>query len=211
MTVIFRGARKRAPASTPPPASVAESGEQHHPELIVAPAPKPENAPRAIATQNPISPAARLRQGVSLPRQTAKATTAQPKRKNPEGPPETDPQESVEDHIAAIYKSIAAGETGATQKSLKTLEKLLPEDSLTLLRLRAWNAQTQGRWDETTGLYQEILTRLPGDESASINLATVYWTNRHEDAARRIINELLERQPSSSKGLSLASKIGAMR
>jgi hypothetical protein len=94
------------------------------------------------------------------------------------------------------------------QEALQTLELLLPEKSLTLLRLRAWFAMSSGEDEAARDIYREILDRLFNDANSAINLAVLEARAGRVDEARRIISDFSNRLPDSERLKSVRQAFG---
>ncbi|MBZ0105721.1 MAG: tetratricopeptide repeat protein [Sulfuricella denitrificans] len=97
----------------------------------------------------------------------------------------------------AARLAIDEGSDDKAEALLKQLAVNLPPESITLLRLRAWQALHNKEYTKAAMLYEQIVRRLPGDESASVNLAVLNWKEGRRDEARRIVAALAERYPDS--------------
>ena len=109
---------------------------------------------------------------------------------------EADP-DKVSSLAVAITGAIAAGRKEEAEALLQQLGTHLPADSITLLRLRAWQAFRANDQAQALTLYRQIVERLPGDEPASISLAALSWKSGQQDEARQIIHGLAELYPNS--------------
>ena len=111
----------------------------------------------------------------------------------------------------AVKRAIQAGKTSEAEGLLKQLATRLPTESITLLRLNAWNKMQGGDQAQAMALYRQIVERLPGDESASINLALLHWQTGQQDEARRLIGALAERHPESDTVQRYSREFGVLR
>lgn len=105
-------------------------------------------------------------------------------------------------------QAIDAGNNALATSTLAQLASILPPESLTLLRLRAWQALHNNEQSRAIMLYGQIVDRLPDDESSSINLAVLNWKAGNHDEARRIMGRLAERHPDSDTAQSYVAKFG---
>ncbi len=99
--------------------------------------------------------------------------------------------------IHEFNESIRSGDFVAAQSKLNVLRALLPEKSLTLLRMRAWYAMSSGGNVEAKKLYRQLLGRITDDENAGINLAILEARDGRMDEALRILSDLSNRGVSS--------------
>jgi hypothetical protein len=109
----------------------------------------------------------------------------------------TPAKEDLNRLATAAKLAIDAGNKSEAESALGQLAAHLPPESLSLLRLRAWQAQRFDDQGRAMALYGQIVARLPDDESASINLAVLNWKAGQRDEARRIVAALAERRPDS--------------
>lgn len=94
------------------------------------------------------------------------------------------------------------------RETLESLERLLPEKSLTLLRLRAWYAMSIGEDGKARELYREILRRLDDDANSAINLAVLEARAGRAEEARKIILDISGRLPDSERLKSARQAFG---
>ncbi|GAA6121395.1 tetratricopeptide repeat protein [Acidovorax sp. FG27] len=183
-------ARSAAPAATAAvaaPAPVRRAAPQPAPVAVNTPAPvtadvlvadaavdvPPRAAPRASARQaaTPAQPAVR----------TAPPAAAMP----------------VEQRFNLFLQGMRANDLVAAEQHLAALRRELPAGSLSLLRAEGWFALARGDADAAAATYQNILNRLPGDEEASINLASIEARRQRTEAARQVLAEAVRLHPES--------------
>jgi len=87
----------------------------------------------------------------------------------------------------------------------------LPPESITLLQLRAWYKMQSGDKTQAISLYRQIVGRIPDDETATVNLALLYWKAGQQDEARHLIGALAERRPESETVQRYSRQFGALR
>jgi hypothetical protein len=92
--------------------------------------------------------------------------------------------------VASLETSVQAGDRERAQASLSELATLLPAQSLTLLRMRAWVAHQGGETEAALVLYRDIVGRVPGDRTAAINLAILEAGSGDSNGARQRLREL---------------------
>lgn len=124
--------------------------------------------------------------------------------------PELDPQET-EQLTKATQLAIQSGKNEEAESLLKKLALRLPAESITLLRLNAWHQMQSGDPAKAMVLYRQITERLPGDESAGINLALLHWKAGQQGEARRLMGALAERHPESETVQKYSRELGAPR
>ncbi|MEN6585238.1 MAG: tetratricopeptide repeat protein [Sulfuricella sp.] len=111
----------------------------------------------------------------------------------------------------AAKQAIDAGNKEQAEAMLGQLAAHLPPESVTILRLRAWQALRNNDQSRAMTLYGQIVERLPDDESASINLAVLNWKAGQQDEARRIVGMLAERRPDSETVRRYVAQFGERR
>ncbi|MDR2113334.1 MAG: hypothetical protein LBQ62_09585 [Candidatus Accumulibacter sp.] len=105
----------------------------------------------------------------------------------------------VREQIERIHEAIADGKLENAALQLEFLRKLLPDESVTLLRMRAWFALSSGQDEEARRLYRQLLYRLGGDENSGINLVALEARLGRNEEAARILSDLAISLPDSSK------------
>jgi len=173
-----------APAATPPatrPTAPMAAIAAPVPAQVPVPAPAPAAQPAAM-------PAMRI--AVT----SAAAPRAERTAANREDP---DPA-AVRGAMAHLHAAVGDHDDQAREQAIGELQKLLPADSLTLLRARAWAAHGSGDTAQAERLYGAILQRVPDDEYASVNLALIDARRGALDQARDRLNQLAARGPHSA-------------
>jgi Flp pilus assembly protein TadD len=113
-------------------------------------------------------------------------------------------------HLAReINGAIRAGDFTGARVRLDRMEVVAPPQSLTLLRLRAWLAMSDGRLDEARRLYRQILNRLNDDENAGVNLAILEAQGGNRETALKILTGLSVRHPDSENIEAVRRMLGA--
>jgi hypothetical protein len=105
----------------------------------------------------------------------------------------------VREQIKRIHEAIADGNLENAALQLEFLRKLLPDESVTLLRMRAWYALSSGQDEEARRLYRQLLHRLGGDENSGVNLVALEARLGRNEEAARILSDLAISLPDSSK------------
>ncbi|GHT97611.1 hypothetical protein AGMMS49545_24050 [Betaproteobacteria bacterium] len=105
--------------------------------------------------------------------------------------------------------AVHAGDFAAADAYLALLEEIVPPQSLTLWRLRAWTAFNAGRKSEARRYYKRILERLDHDENAGINLAILEVQDGNRELALRILTGLSIRHPDSENIRAIRQLLGA--
>ena len=115
----------------------------------------------------------------------------------------------VREAMGALHAAVGDADAAATGAAIARLEALLPAQSLTLLRARAWAAHGHSDLDEARRLYRAILDRVPDDEHASINLALLDARRGDVDQARARLDRLASRNARSPQVLRALAELEA--
>lgn len=99
--------------------------------------------------------------------------------------------------VSEIEAAIAAGDVPGARNALARLEAILPVESLTLLRMRAWVAHGSQDMDSAEQLYRQIIERLPDDVNAGVNVALLDAGRGDIDDARHRLMHLAGRYARS--------------
>lgn len=144
----------------------------------------------SAAAPAPVSWSARTRSPDALVAEISVTDAADAGRAEPEG-------RQIAQLVAAIGTAIHAGDLPAAQAQLAALEKQLPPRSLTLLRMQAWLAHEDGDTATALARYRQIVSRVPGDQTAVINLAILEAANGQPESARERLRRLRSLDPES--------------
>lgn len=120
-------------------------------------------------------------------------------------------QEETNSLTLAIKHAIQAGNNDEAEALLKQLGTRLPPESITLLQLHAWHKMQGGDQAQAISLYRQIVGRIPDDETATVNLALLYWKAGRQGEARHLIGALAERHPESETVQRYSRQFGALR
>ncbi|KAF1687277.1 hypothetical protein B1992_04670 [Pseudoxanthomonas broegbernensis] len=115
----------------------------------------------------------------------------------------------VREAMAALHVAVGDGDDVAVHAAIERLQSLLPAQSLTLLRARAWAAHGRGDLTEAGRLYRTILDRVPDDEHAGINLALLDARRGDVDGARARLDRLASRSARSPQVLRALAELEA--
>jgi tetratricopeptide (TPR) repeat protein len=96
-----------------------------------------------------------------------------------------------------LNKSIREKEYERASTQIEALSRLVPAESMTLLRARAWYALAIGETGQAKQHYRLILRRIESDENAGINLAILESNDGNREAALKILTALSVRLPDS--------------
>jgi tetratricopeptide (TPR) repeat protein len=156
------------------------------------------------------SPLASAQKPARTPAQTPPLAQSLPKTVA-EGSADEALQTTIEQSHALLNKALAKGDTHAARNHLETLEKLLPPESITLLRARAWFLTQTGDTEAAGQNYRSILMRLPDDENARLNLAVLESMAGRTDVARDMLTTLLREHPESKEAQQTLERLNKGR
>ncbi len=103
----------------------------------------------------------------------------------------------VEQRFNAFLQAMRTGDLAGAGQHLAALRRELPPGSVSLLRAEGWHALAGGDASAAARIYQDILDRLPGDEEASINLASIEARRDRAESARKILADAVRLHPES--------------
>src|SRR3990167_62688 len=186
------------PAETAPPVLAGGAG---------APAPAPlQQAPLSPAPETSTPPvvAAEARSEVQKAPVRAAPRPAPVRRVRPAPPvdsaaavPAVDDTQ-LELRFARFVVAMKESRSDDAERELAALRERLPAGSLGLLRAQAWFDLRAGRDAAAEGGYRAILERMPGDEEAAINLASIQSRQQKSEEARATLDAAARLQPDSA-------------
>ena len=176
-----------APVQSPPPAS-AVAVEPATPKTVVASGPRGETVTPAAAAVNRSST---TRQARGVTRSTTAAAPAV-------APAPAVDDAPVELRFARFVAAMKESRTADAERELAALKERLPAGSLGLVRAQAWFDLRAGRDAAAADGYRTILERLPGDEEAAINLASIQSRQQKTEEARVTLDAASRLQPDSA-------------
>lgn len=100
--------------------------------------------------------------------------------------------------FAHFVAAMRTGQTVEAERVLAALEERLPAGSLGLLRAQAWFHLRKGEDNAAADIYRTVLGRMPGDEEAAINLASIQSRKQRHEEARATLADALRLQPDSA-------------
>jgi hypothetical protein len=213
-----------APAAAPAAASVTVPVAVAAPAPVAATAPIPRLpplAPRATTRTSaapvagsdvpaPATPAPRLATApsgqevvhVQSQQMNITVSTRRPAR---DAGPAADISARIPDALVSLQRAVAQSDAAAIEQQLQALRQLLPADSLTLLRNEAWVAHNRGDLVTAEDRYRQILSRVPEDTQAGVNLALLEAGRGQTDVAQgRLLRLAAENGDSSVIAQALA-------
>ncbi len=123
-------------------------------------------------------------------------------------------EQSHENRIAERMQTFESAMTrtdwAAAERHLNDLSSLLPTDSLTLLRNKAWLLMNKGDNAKSMKLYTRILERLPNDLNAQLNLAILDQRLGNRPAAAKRLQRILDENPSQPDALAALDYLQAL-
>ena len=213
-----------AVAPSPPPTTApalpvaigAEEGTVAAPAVAVA-TPIPVTAATSVAAPLPVAATAQTDATATTTAQPAAIAEATPPAihisvsstgkapiEHAAGNKEEPDPVAVRGAMARLHAAVGDHDPQGQEQALAELGKLLPDDSLTLLRARAWAAHGSGDSAQAERLYGAILQRVPDDEYASVNLALLDARRGAVEQARDRLNQLAARGHSPMVDNALA-------
>jgi hypothetical protein len=111
-------------------------------------------------------------------------------------PPAEDTQ-PIAQRFAQFMAAMNVSDMAGAQAELDALSKRLPPEALGLVRAQAWFDLKANHPDAAMKGYRSVLDRLPGDEEAAINLASLLSHAGHAEAARAVLAQAAQINPDS--------------
>jgi len=195
-----------ADVPAPAPAVVPEAARAADEQPVPADTARHEAAPAATAAAAPVdaaparasapeparaSTASRQRRTRAAHRVTAPAAAqAQPAPKVDDTP--------VQVHFTRFVAAMRGGQTSDAERELGALKVALPSDSLGLMRAQAWFDLRAGNDAAAARTYRQILDRMPGDDEAAVNLASIQARQADQEGARATLDAAARLNPDSA-------------
>lgn len=110
-------------------------------------------------------------------------------------------QPSTEDVRAlfdALNQALENRDKPLALSKLQGIQASLPESSVARLRAESWFAHQTGDLDNASRVYRRLLEKVPGDELASVNLASIEKRRQRPDQAKEVLAKALRQNPTSS-------------
>ena len=104
---------------------------------------------------------------------------------------------SVGTHLASFVQQMTAGDLAQAQVELRSIQAKTRPSATVRVRAEAWFDLSSGNIAAAKAAYISLLARHPGDEEASINLASLEAAGNDRDAARTILAEAFRKNPAS--------------
>lgn len=206
-------------AAPPPAPRIADATPASMPSPAAAPVPAPIPTPATVASARapvvatsaaPMPPASRppmpAESASTLPMQISVRNAAAARAADDPG----NEAQTVRAAMARLNAAIGDHDAPATDAALGELQRLLPAQSLPLLRARAWAAHARGDAEQAGQLYRAILERVPEDEYAGINLALLDARQGRLDQAQERLARLAARNSRSAAVAQALDELQAM-
>ena len=163
----------------------------------------------AAAAAEPVPALAPAPAGVPAPQPAAAPAAAQPvsqARPSPvevtvratAGTTESASNEDISDLFDGLNRALEARDEALAQRHLQGIRSRLPEGSPARLRAEGWHAYRTGDAERAQGVYRRLLEKLPGDENASLTLASIERQGQRPDQAREVLARSLRHNPGSA-------------
>jgi Meckel syndrome type 1 protein len=157
----------------------------------------------------PAAPVAVRQQKVAQTLHKSGGVASAPRQSNPSKQPKSaptveatlpaaEPAISLERRLALFLSAMKANELDAAKVQLTVVQELLVPGALSRLRAEAWFALRTGDRDLARQTYHHILERAPGDEEASLNLASLEAQANRSDVVGQILADGLRGNPDST-------------
>lgn len=118
---------------------------------------------------------------------------------------------SVARAVEAIESAMSIGDLPQARQALGRLDVLLPEESLTLLRMQAWVAHAGDDAVSAEKLYRRIVERVPDDVNAGVNIALLDARRGDLQDARQRLTRLSGRNPRSMQVSRALAELDGMQ
>lgn len=122
--------------------------------------------------------------------------------------------EDISELFDGLNRALEARDEAQAQRHLQGIRNRLPEGSLARLRAEGWHAYRTGDAERAQRVYRRLLEKLPGDENASLTLASIERQGQRPDQAREVLARSLRHNPNSAvlrAALDQASQTEATR
>ena len=157
------------------------------PAVATPPAAAPAAAPVPAAAPAPAQPVSQARPApVEV---TVRATG---------GTTEGASNEDISELFDGLNRALEARDEAQAQRHLQGIRSRLPEGSLARLRAEGWHAYRTGDAERAQRVYRRLLEKLPGDENASLTLASIERQGQRPDQAREVLARSLRHNPNST-------------
>lgn len=103
----------------------------------------------------------------------------------------------VQQLLHSFVKRMKAGDITQAKAELQAIQAKTPALAAVRMRAEAWYALGSGDVPGARVAYQQLLDRFPGDEEASINLASIETGANQLNAARTTLADALRNNPDS--------------
>ncbi|MBV2235231.1 MAG: tetratricopeptide repeat protein, partial [Sterolibacterium sp.] len=165
----------------------------------------------AVSTHSPDSADANLTSIVTAPTVTPAATpidqTTSPASSASTPPDAIQNPLTVEQHYTRFTQALSRNELNIAQTHLNALATLLPQESISLLRARAWYFSQAQDTSSARTTYEAILKRLPGDENAGLNLAALEAQAGRLPRAHSLLADVLRQHPDSVQAQQMRARL----
>ena len=109
-----------------------------------------------------------------------------------------EPSVSLEQRLSLFLSAMKSNEIDAAKVQLTAVQELLVPGALTRLRAEAWFALRSGNAALANQTYRHILERVPGDEEASLNLASLEAQANRGEWVGQVLADGLRGNPDST-------------
>lgn len=106
--------------------------------------------------------------------------------------------EDISELFDGLNRALEARDEAQALRHLQGIRNRLPEGSLARLRAEGWHAYRTGDAERAQRVYRRLLEKLPGDENASLTLASIERQGQRPDQAREVLARSLRHNPNSA-------------
>ena len=104
----------------------------------------------------------------------------------------------VSELFDGLNRALETRDEATAARHLQAIRVRLSESSLARLRAEGWYAFRTGDFDKAQRFYRRLLEKLPGDENASLALASIERQEQRPELAREILSKSLKANPGST-------------
>lgn len=166
--------------------------------LSARPAAAATGATPAVAPPPAAVPAPAAAPVLAQPVSQARPSPAEVTVRSTGGATESASNEDISELFDGLNRALEARDEAQALRHLQGIRNRLPEGSLARLRAEGWHAYRTGDAERAQRVYRRLLEKLPGDENASLTLASIERQGQRPDQAREVLARSLRNNPNST-------------
>lgn len=166
--------------------------------LSARPAAAATGATPAVAPPPAAVPAPAAAPVPAQPVSQARPSPAEVTVRSTGGATESASNEDISELFDGLNRALEARDEAQALRHLQGIRNRLPEGSLARLRAEGWHAYRTGDAERAQRVYRRLLEKLPGDENASLTLASIERQGQRPDQAREVLARSLRNNPNST-------------